>query len=128
MSTTDTFTTVVVPGPHLMAALLGQRIGIGFGHRDLKDRIVGNLAWKAHHALDDVEEHHIVRFEALGGMDRAVLDTQKLAKAPLPAPPAINAPPRRSLKSRSRTTSTMEMEMMISKVIAAGFTLAAAAP
>ena len=25
MSTTDTFTTVVVPGPHLMAALLGQR-------------------------------------------------------------------------------------------------------
>ncbi len=25
MSTTDTFTTVVVPGPHLMSALLGPR-------------------------------------------------------------------------------------------------------
>ena len=48
-------------------------------------RIVFDLAWKAVRALDHVEQHHVVGFEAFRTVDGLEADVEEIAVSVLPS-------------------------------------------
>ncbi len=58
------------------ATLFGERVRIRRRHRQMEKWIVLDPAGEALRPIGDVDEHHVVGFETLGGMNRSERDVQ----------------------------------------------------